>query len=220
MVYLLLGEDLNAKDKIINQIKSTVVTNDKAFHFDVEHLDALSLPADTLKKALITLPVFSAKRLVILRNVHKLKTADIAVLIDFVKQPSALTELILESSEESLKADFKDITAHAKLSVFGKNNTGSVFDMTKLMQRTQLKEALSMLNRFYKEGTHPLQVMGALIWFWGKEGRALPKERFERGLKALEEADVNIKRSRFNPEYAVEKLVVELTGLLGVSRGR
>ena len=39
------------------------------------------------------------------------------------------------------------------------------------------------------------------------------KERFERGLKALEEADLNIKRSRLEPRYAVEKLVVEL-GLL------
>ena len=55
--------------------------------------------------------------------------------------------------------------------------------------------------------------MGALVWYWGKEGKACGKERFERGLKALEEADLNIKRSRLDPQYAVEKLVVEL-GLL------
>jgi DNA polymerase III delta subunit len=55
--------------------------------------------------------------------------------------------------------------------------------------------------------------MGALVWYWGKEGKTLGQERFERGLKALEEADLNIKRSRLNPQYAVEKLVVEL-GLL------
>ena len=220
MVYLLLGEDLNAKDSTITHIKSTVVQDVKALHFDVEHLDALSLPADTLKKALITLPVFSLKRVVIVRNVHKLKAADIAVLTAFVQRPQDSIELILESGEAALKVDFKDITANAKVSVFGQDKAGSVFDMTKLMQRTQLKDALHLLDRFYTEGTHPLQVMGALVWFWGKEGKLLPKDRFERGLKALEEADVNIKRSRLNPEYAVEKVVVELTGLLGAGRSR
>ena len=60
--------------------------------------------------------------------------------------------------------------------------------------------------------------IGGLYWlrgksFTGKEGKTLGKERFERGLKALEEADLNIKRSRLNPQHAVEKAVVEL-GLL------
>jgi DNA polymerase III delta subunit len=53
------------------------------------------------------------------------------------------------------------------------------------------------------------------VWYWGKEGRMLAKTKFERGLQALEEADLNIKRSRLNPEYAVEKLVVELMSLAG-----
>ncbi len=66
---------------------------------------------------------------------------------------------------------------------------------------------------FTVTNVHPLQIMGALVWYWGKEGKACGKERFERGLKALEEADLNIKRSRLEPQYAVEKLVVEL-GLL------
>ena len=51
------------------------------------------------------------------------------------------------------------------------------------------------------------------LWYWGKEGKLQGKEVFKRGLKALEEADLNIKRSRLDPQYAVEKLVVEL-GLL------
>lgn len=214
MVYLFLGPDLTAKDKAIAQLKASLIKDDKAVYFDVEHLDALGLPADALKKALITLPVMSPKRLVILRNVHKLKTADIAVLTAFVNAPSDKTELILESHEGALKADFKAVVAKAKVTVTGALSQDNVFDMTKLMQQARLKEALGMLDRFYGQGTHPLQIMGGLVWFWGKEGRHLPKDRFERGLKALEEADVNIKRSRFNPNFAVEKLVVELTGLL------
>ena len=70
-----------------------------------------------------------------------------------------------------------------------------------------------MLHGFYNQGMYPLQMMGALVWYWGKEGKALGPQRFEKGLKALEEADLNIKRSRFLPEYALEKLIVELVEL-------
>jgi len=95
----------------------------------------------------------------------------------------------------------------------GKPEGPNVFDMTKLITARRSGDALKMLDGFYRDNVHPLKIMGALVWYWGKEGKALGPERFERGLKALEEADLNIKRSRLNPQYAVEKLVVEL-GLL------
>ena len=78
---------------------------------------------------------------------------------------------------------------------------------------TTYETLFKMMNEFYNQGMYPLQMMGALVWYWGKEGRALGPQRFERGLKALEEADLNIKRSRLLPEYAIEKLVVELVEL-------
>ena len=86
-------------------------------------------------------------------------------------------------------------------------------DMTKLITARRSADALKMLNGFYTDNVSPLRIMPALVWYWGKEGKHLGRERFERGLKALEEADLNIKRSRLDPQYAVEKLVVEL-GLL------
>ncbi len=212
MVYLLLGEDLKSKDAKISQIKSVCFKDPQALHFDFEALDAHGLPADTLKKALLILPVLSAKRLVLLRNAHQIKAADAAVLRQFLKQPAAHIDLVLEAKE--LKSEFKDIAALCTVSKFGVAEPDNVFDMTRLMAAGRAKDALKMLHTFYEGGTHPLQIMGGLVWFWGKEGRSLRKEKFERGLKALEDADLNIKRSRIDPEYAVEKAVVELTGLL------
>ena len=121
--------------------------------------------------------------------------------------------MILESTENILKGDLKDLPLYAKGVVMGKPEGPNVFDMTKLMTARRSGEALKMLAGFYGNNVHPLQIMGALVWYWGKEGKALGRERFERGLKALEEADLNIKRSRLEPQHAVEKLVVEL-GLL------
>ncbi len=212
MVYLLLGEDLKAKDAKITQIKTQFFKDLQALNFDFEGLDGQGLVADVLKKALITLPVLAPKRLILLRNVHKLKPADAAVLKQYVTNPSAHVDLILETSEIALKGDL-DIAAHCTVSVFGGKEKGNVFDMTKLIEAGRAKDALKMLGGFYSEGTHPLQIMGGLVWFWGKSGRKLSAQKFEQGLKSLEQADLNIKRSRLDPEYAVEKVVVELTEL-------
>ena len=214
MTCLLLGEDLKAKDAQIVRIKSQSFKDPRTLNFDFESLDAAHLPADTLKKALITLPVLSAKRLVLVRDIHKLRAPDASVLMQFLRQPADHVDVILESAQASFKGDLKDIAALCAASVLSGPPQGNVFDIGKLMTAGKAREALALLNGFYTQGTHPLQIMPSLVWYWGKEGRALAKEKFERGLLALEEADLNIKRSRLKPEYAVEKLIVELMGLL------
>lgn len=218
MVYLLLGADFKAKDAHLAKIKSDKFKTPDALLFDVEILDAIGITTDAFKKALITLPVISPKRLVILHNAHKLKSADIASLGLFVQKPSLHMDLILETSEDSLKSEWKAIVNVCSCQTFALPPKANVFDMTKLMTTGRQKDALNLLSQFYQDGIHPLQILGGLAWFWGKDGRRLAPTAFELGLKALEEADVNIKRSRLDSHYAVEKVVVELSGLLSSSR--
>ena len=214
MIYLFLGDDLGVKDAKITEIKNKFFKNfEEAVDFDFDNLDAKALDADGLKQAFLTLPVIAPHRLIIIRQVHKLKSADIQVLINFCKNPAKYCDVILESNENTLKGDLKDLPLYAKGMVMAKPEGPNVFDMTKLITARRSGEALKMLNGFYKDNAQPVQIMGALVWYWGKEGKALGRERFKRGLQALEEADLNIKRSRLEPRYAVEKVVVEL-GLL------
>jgi DNA polymerase III delta subunit len=211
MVYLFLGEDLPAKDARILEIKNKLFKNaQEALAFDFDNLDAGELKPDALKQAFLTLPVIAPHRLIILRQIHKLKSADIRVLLNFCQKPSEHCDLVMESSENTLKGDLKDLPMYAKAAVMGKPQGPNVFDMTRLITAQRSGEALKMLDGFYQDNMHPLQIMPALVWYWGKEGKSLGKERFERGLQALEEADLNIKRSRLAPRYAVEKVVVEL----------
>jgi DNA polymerase III delta subunit len=214
MIYLFLGDDLSAKDARIAEIRNKFFKDSpEALSFDFDNLDVKELKEDALQQAFLTLPVIAPHRLIVLRQIHKLKSADIEVLIHFCQKPAKHCDLILESSEKSLKGDLKDLPLYAKGVVLGKPEGPSVFDMTKLITANRSGEALKMLDGFYSNNVHPLQIMGALVWYWGKEGKSAGRERFERGLKALEEADLNIKRSRLEPQYAVEKVVVEL-GLL------
>ncbi len=212
MVYLLLGPDLKAKDAKISQIKSAVFKSPDALLFDLETIDAQGLQTDVLKKALITLPVVNPKRLVIVNNIHKLKNQDIASLIDFLKNPGGSIDLILETNDAVLKGDQKDITSLCTTQVFDLPKKADIFQVTRLMTAGRQKEALNTLSDVFAGGDHPLRVLGGLGTFWGKDGRRLAPKTFELGLKALEEADVNIKRSRLDPQYAVEKVVVELSG--------
>jgi DNA polymerase III delta subunit len=214
MIYLFLGDDLPAKDARITEIKNKFFKDSQeALAFDFDNLDVSQLGDNALKKAFLTLPVIAPHRLIVLRQIHKLKSADVQVLVNFCQKPAKHCDVILESAENTLKGDLKDLPLYVKGAVLGKPQGPNVFDMTKLITAHRSSDALKMLDGFYRENVHPLQIMGALVWYWGKEGKAYGKEVFKRGLKALEEADLNIKRSRLDPQYAVEKLVVEL-GLL------
>jgi DNA polymerase III delta subunit len=216
MIYLFLGDDLPAKDARITEIKSKIFkSSQEALAFDLDNLDAAQLQEHALKEALLTLPVIAPHRLIILRQVHRLKSADIRVLIEFCKKPAKHCDLILESGETTLKGDLKDLPLYAKGAMLARPEGPNVFDMTRLITARRSGEALKMLDGFYRANVHPLQIMGALVWYWGKDGKAYGKEIFKQGLRALEEADLNIKRSRLEPQYAVEKLVVELSQLLG-----
>lgn len=214
MIYLFLGDDLAVKDAKITEIKNKLFKNtQEALAFDFDNLDGRELGTDALKKSFLTLPVIAPHRLIVLRQIHKLKSADTQVLIKFCQKPAKHCDLVLESTENTLKGELKDLPLYAKGVVMAKPEGPSVFDMTKLMSANRSGDALKMLDGFYNSQIHPLQIMGALVWYWSKEGKACGRQRYEQGLRALEEADLNIKRSRLNPQYAVEKLVVEL-GLL------
>lgn len=208
MIYILLGEDTQAKDNKISQIKSSLIVESQALYFDFETLDGHHLSVANLKKALLSLPVLATKRLVLIRQAHQLKAEAIKILEEFLTN-SDHCDVILESWGQ-LKDDFRILTSQAKVFNFGITQEANIFDMTKLMANRKTTEALKMLNEFYDQGMYPLQMMGALVWYWGKEGKVLGTAKFQRGLRALEDADLNIKRSRLLPEYAIEKLVVEL----------
>ena len=69
-------------------------------------------------------------------------------------------------------------------------------------------------NIYHPWYTRTLQLMGGLVWFWGKLKQRISAEKFKKGLLHLQEADLNIKRSRIKAEYALEVLVVKLCLLI------
>jgi DNA polymerase III delta subunit len=215
MIYLFLGPDTELKDKQINEIKAKLFPSQDAISFDLETLHGHKLSAEDLKKALVALPVMVSQRLVILRQANKLSASHKELILDFIKhKPNHLT-LILDSDESDPQQSFvKSLAPLAKIFECPLKVALNVFDMTGAIQGRRLQEALKVLHELFSQGDHPLQVMGGLVWFWGKIRNRLSADKFKKGLQYLQEADFNIKRSRLRAEYAVEMLVVELCSLV------
>ncbi len=215
MIYLLLGEDQGQKESKIQQLKDKILTSANARHFDYEVLYANKLNSHILQKALKALPGSGLQRLVVIRDCQHLSDDNQEFILQFAAlKPEHLT-LVLEAarlgSQDSFVKGLKSFVKIVESSTVEKEN---VFDMTRAMTMHRPAEALKILSTLLAEGVHPLQIMGGLVWFWGKSRPQLMAEKFEKGLLLLQEADLNIKRSRLPPDYAMEVIVVKLCNLL------
>ena len=217
MIYFLLGENTAGKDTKIAAWKQEYLSSADANNFDYEVLSGHKCDPFVLKKALVALPALAKKRFVLLHDGHKLSDHNQELIAEFSASDHDHIILILESSLWEASHNFvKSVTrtkSSAKVFDTGRAAKLNVFDMTKAIAQQRSADALKVLSDLFSEGTHPLQIMGGLVWFWGSERRRMSSIKFEKGLLALSEADLNIKRSRLKPEQAVELLVVKLCAL-------
>ena len=214
MTYLLLGSDGPAKDLQITEIKKKVVDVD-TFQFDCEVLHANKLDPADLKKALLALPALAKKRLVVIRTIEKFNQQNKDIILTFLKQDQPHVDVILDSNEAELSNAFlKDVAQFAKVIQFKKEIPANVFDMTNAIAAQKTTQALKILGDLLAADIHPLQIMGGLVWFWGKSKNRVRNENFHQGLRVLQDTDLNIKRSRLKPEHALEVLVVKLSSLI------
>ncbi len=209
MIHLFLGQDNVAKDAKLSELKKKICPGPDALQFDCETLYAHKLDPETLKKNLITLPVFSTERLVIIKECQKLSPANKELVLKFLESPGKCT-LVLDCEKTEEDEFIKKVSRVAKAAYFSKAPQADVFTLTRAIGEGQSTQALKTLSQLLTQGIQPLQIMGGIIWFWKKSRAGLPAGEFKKGLLVLQEADGNIKRSRLKAEHALELLVVKL----------
>lgn len=215
MHYFFYGQDYSAKDQKIQEIKEKLLPSQEGIQFDFDQLDGNKLSAEDLKKSLVALPAVLKQRIILIRKIEKLSNQNKDLLISWIKEKHNNCILLLDSDEAETKNAFlSKIASGAQVFSFLLGRVRNVFDMTRSISSRNTAEALKILDELFEEENHPLQVLGGLVWFWGKQKGLIAKNKFEEGLRYLQEADLNIKRSKLKPEYAVEMLVVKLTGIL------
>jgi DNA polymerase III delta subunit len=217
MVYLLLGEGGAEREKRIFDIREKILPSEDFRKFDYEVLYATKLTPQIFKERLLALPTLASNRLLVIHQSEDLSQQNQEILIEFLaSQPQHLTLILTSVTLTTKNAFVQSLQAFAKVVDFGQKSALSVFDMTNALDRRRQADALQLLTDLMASGQHPLQIMGGLIWFWRQKKGRISAKKFEEGLQFLQEADLNIKRSRLLPEYAMEMLVIKLGTLLAV----
>lgn len=220
MTYLFVGENSAGQQAQIAQLKAQWASDPDALQFDYQVLYGQKLEPKELKKAFLALPAIHQQRLVYLRQAEKLDEHCKKILLEFLLSKPHHLVLVLEAVALPASDEiWKQIRALSQTHEAKKSVKENVFDMAKLMTLGKGSQALQSLYQLYEEGAHPLQILGGVVWAWGNHRSRVSPEDFQTGLLALQEADLSIKRSRLDPQEAVEILVVKLAGLSqGISK--
>ncbi len=212
MVYLFVGNDLRAKDIKLADIKNKLFPYGKGLDLDYElfYADKLDDP-DQIRKSLLSVPIMASKRLVVIRSINKLSASDKDFILEFARSKREDIVLVLDSNDtDTRKAYLSKISVYAKVFRFCKQAGKTVFDMADTICRGRGVDALKILHGLFSEGQPPLRILGALVWYWGRYKKLMSKETFRRDLLVLQEADLDIKRSRLPAQHAVEVAIVRL----------
>ncbi len=214
MVYLFIGENTSAKQEQISSLKAKWDGPKDSVGFDYEVVYGHHLDPKDLKKTLLSLPAIAPQRLIYIHECEKLNEHCKEILLDFIVSKPKHAIIILDCLTLSEKDGvWSNIRSHAKVYEAPKAVKQNVFDLTAKMTAGRGAEALKVLDTLFDDGLHPLQIMGGIVWAWGNERRRVSPKQYEKGLRDLQEADLNIKRSRLKPEQALEVLVVKLASI-------
>src|SRR5436190_17474173 len=171
-----------AKDAKVAAWKQEYLVPEGSHDFDYEVLHGTKCDPLVLKKALMALPALAQKRVVILRDCHKLSEHNQELLSEFGASNHDHLILICESSQwEPTHSFIKAFKLSAKIVDTGRAEKQNVFHMTKAISRRKGDEALKILSDLFFDGIHPLQIMGGLVWYWGSERPRMSANRFEKG---------------------------------------
>lgn len=211
IAYLFLGRDFFAKEKRTELIKKELFKG-KASVFDLEVFWAKELRLPKLSEALRRTPWPSGSRLLIIKEIDKLDPSCREALLAFLKNPFKGVHLILDCDREELKDEFiARLSRLCKVMNFKGEATDDVFGLGRAIAGRMPAMALKILNQLLLSGEKPPRILGFLIWQWKKLQGGLTMRDFRRGLKLLQEADLNIKRGRLKPDFALELLVTKLS---------
>ncbi len=208
-VYLLAGEDQHPKDTKIKQIKETYLSA-KTQAFNLDNLYAKELTLKNLQEKLLSLPINSGKRVVIIQEAQSLKEDVKKFLSQYVKKPYPDTVLVINTDKFDSKDEFINaISRYAQLFRVKEKAGPDTFALGRQIELRKTDYALKILNQLLNNGEKPERILGGLRYAWANNLSNMAITR--RRMKLLLNCDLSIKTGKLKPAFALEKLVIGLT---------
>jgi len=211
LLYLFIGQDASSKDVKLSKIKQEILPPGlQDFNLDVLYARELNLKG--LQEKLLLLPLKAKKRIVVVKDALSLKEDIKTFILKYIKMPKTQTVLILDVNHQDAKDGFlRELVRFAQVYRFGEPARIDTFALSRQIEQRKPDYALRLLNQLLKNGEKPERIMGGLRYAWERDAR-YPLETKKR-LKLLLNCDIDIKRGRLSPNFALERLVISLCGL-------
>ena len=113
-VFLLVGEEKYLKERAISELRSSLLDSSSA-ELDYKILHGQDASADEIINCAGTIPFFSPKRLIVVKDFEKLSKENISRMIGYIKNPNQRTCLILDSDDASILDNEPSIARYVRV---------------------------------------------------------------------------------------------------------
>jgi len=210
-VQVLIGRDFLAKEEAINRFKRQLLEV-KSESFNLDILYAKELTLEHLQERLLSLPVASCARVIVIKCAGELKEEIKEYLSRYIKNPYAHAALVLDFDYVKFKDSFvKQLVASCPVRRFGEEIPVNTFGLSRQIEMKKPAQALHMLHQLLDQGEKPERILGALRVV--AQQRAGYPAKTARRFKLLLMCDLDIKTGRVKPLFALERLIVRLSYL-------
>jgi len=116
-VIFLVGDEKYLKEKAVSEIKSALLDS-ACGELDYKVLHGAETSADEILDCASTIPFFSSKRLVVVKEFQKLSKEDTPRLISYIKNPSKHTCLVFDLEDDDILEKDPSLNKHVKVLKF------------------------------------------------------------------------------------------------------
>lgn len=208
MTYLFVGEDDFSKDIKLKKIKQELFSPElEPFNFEIFYSKDLILR--TLQERLLILPIKAKQRLILIKDIPHLSSDIKEFLLSFLKKPFSHVSLVLDARDiDEGKQFFNRISRLVRVINFHRSREINPFTLTDHIRYKRIRQAMRILSQLLLQGERPEMILGAIRYQLDRERLNLSERK--RKLGFLLNCDIDIKRGRLKPRFALERLVIQL----------
>lgn len=207
-VYLFIGQDSLSKDIILKKLKNSFLTAETQY-FNLDVLYGRELTLKGLQEKLLNLPFMAKKRIVVVKDSQSLKDDIKGFIVNYVKKPQDKIILVLDINKYSPQDDFiRQVLRYSEVSRFKEDVHVDTFVLSRAIDSRKPTYALKVLDQLLRNGEKPERILGGLRYSW--ENSVANAFDVRRKLGLLLDCDINMKTGRLKPDFALERLVVNL----------
>lgn len=208
MVYLLIGQDVLAKEIQLKKIKQKFLSPELQ-DFNLDTLYAKEITLKQIQEKFLAIPVKSANRIIIIKDASSLEEASQDFILAYAQQPDQQLILVLDFEQYDYQDKFiKNLSTNASVMRFKETTNPDTFALNRQIELRKTDYALRLLDQLLKNGEPAERILGGIRFAWEKQNLQTADAR--KKLKLLLNCDVEIKTGRLKPACALEKLVVNL----------